>query len=255
MLQAETLYGRQPVLEVLRAGRRQILQLFVRRTARPSPELDDIMQAAGKAGVRMERVDDGRLQQLAGDVNHQGIAAKVSSYSYVDIEDFNLESAKGEAPPFLLVLDHVVDPQNLGSLLRSADASGVTGVIIPSDRAAAVTPAAVRASAGAAEHVPVAMVTNLTQTMLKLKDRGLWFAGLEAMPEAKLYTETDLSGSIGVVVGSEGAGLGRLVRETCDYLIRIPMGGKVSSLNAGVAGALALFEVQRQRLSGPRSKK
>lgn len=248
MSQAEVVYGRQPVLEVLRAGRREIYQLYMRQGAKSSAELEEITRAAGAAGVRAERVDDGRLQQLAGDVNHQGVVVKASQYQYTQLDELDFENVKGKEPPFLLVLDHVVDPQNLGSLLRSADAAGVTGVIIPSDRAAGVTSAVVRASAGASEHVPVAMVTNLTQTMIKLKDRGLWFAGLEAMPEAKLYTETDLTGAMGIVVGSEGAGLGRLVRETCDYLIRIPMGGKVSSLNAGVAGALALFEVRRQRL-------
>ncbi|MBA4388469.1 MAG: 23S rRNA (guanosine(2251)-2'-O)-methyltransferase RlmB, partial [Verrucomicrobia bacterium] len=195
-----------------------------------------------------------KLQHLIGDVNHQGVVLKASGYPYADIADLTGEPEKGRDAPFLLVLDHVQDPQNLGSLLRSADAAGVSGVVIPSDRAVNVTPAAVRASAGAAEHVRVAMVNNISQAMLKLKDAGYWFAGLEALPEAKPYSETDLTGSIGIVVGSEGAGLGRLVRETCDYLIKIPMSGEVSSLNAGVAGALALFEVRRQRLYGKPGK-
>jgi 23S rRNA (guanosine2251-2'-O)-methyltransferase len=154
---------------------------------------------------------------------------------------------ESQASPFLLLLDHVQDPQNLGSLLRTAEAAGVHGVIIPGRRAAGVTPAAVRASAGAAEHVRVALVANLVQAMRQLKAEGVWIAGLEAAPDAQLYTKAALSGPLGLVIGSEGQGLARLVRETCDFLIRLPMLGRVESLNAGVAGAIALYEARRQR--------
>ena len=187
------------------------------------------------------------LDKLGGEVNHQGLAAEVSGYPYVDLEALLEAVQQSGEPPFLLLLDHVQDPQNLGSLLRTAEAAGVHGVVIPERRAAGVTPAAVRASAGAAEHVRVAQVTNLVRAMEWLKAEGVWLAGLEALPGAQLYTQADLRGPLGLVVGSEGQGLARLVRETCDFLIRLPMHGQVESLNAGVAGAIALYEVRRQR--------
>jgi 23S rRNA (guanosine2251-2'-O)-methyltransferase len=165
----------------------------------------------------------------------------------VDLVEVLEVAQAAEQSPFLLLLDHLLDPQNLGSLLRSADAAGVHGVVLPGRRAAGITPAAVRASAGAAEHVLVAQVTNLVQAMERLKGEGLWLAGLEAMAEAQAYTQADLTGPLGLVIGSEGSGLARLVRERCDFLIRLPMHGQVESLNAAVAGAIALYEVRRQR--------
>jgi 23S rRNA (guanosine2251-2'-O)-methyltransferase len=154
---------------------------------------------------------------------------------------------RSDSPNLLLMLDHVQDPQNLGALLRSAECAGVDGVLIPKDRAAAVTSTVVRASAGASEHLRVVKVTNLVRTMKSLRDHGIWWAGLEGSPEAVLYSEADLAGSVGLVVGSEGRGLSRLVRETCDYLIRLPLRGRIHSLNAAVAGGLALYECLRQR--------
>ncbi|MFN2185663.1 MAG: 23S rRNA (guanosine(2251)-2'-O)-methyltransferase RlmB, partial [Anaerolineae bacterium] len=185
--------------------------------------------------------------KLGGEVNHQGLAAEVSGYPYVEMAEPMRLARESQASPFLLLLDHVQDPQNLGSLLRTAEAAGVHGVIIPGRRAAGVTPAAVRTSAGAAEHVRVALVANLVQAMRQLKAEGVWIAGLEAAPDAQLYTKAALSGPLGLVIGSEGQGLARLVRETCDFLIRLPMLGRVESLNAGVAGAIALYEARRQR--------
>jgi 23S rRNA (guanosine2251-2'-O)-methyltransferase len=197
--------------------------------------------------VPFQRGDRRELDGLGGEVNHQGLAAEVSAYPYVDLEDLLAAARQAAEAPFVLLLDHVQDPQNLGSLLRSAEAIGVHGVVIPGRRAAGVTPAAVRASAGAAEHVRLAQVTNLVRAMEWLKEQGLWLAGLEARPEAQLYTQADLRGALGLVVGSEGQGLARLVRERCDYLIRLPLRGQVESLNAGVAGAIALYEAWRQR--------
>jgi 23S rRNA (guanosine2251-2'-O)-methyltransferase len=241
------LYGRQPVLEVLRAGRREVFRLLLLESARPSPDMDELVAAAEQRGVAAVKVSPGRLEDLAGDVHHQGVLAEVGPYPYVTWESV-LESVRApKEPPLFLLLDHVQDPQNLGSLLRTADASGVHAVLIPTDRAVGVTPAAVRASSGAADHLRVALVTNLVRSMAALKEEGLWFAGLETTAEARLYTQVDLKGPLGLVVGSEGSGLGRLVRETCDHLIRIPMFGRVGSLNAGVAGALALYEIRRQR--------
>jgi 23S rRNA (guanosine2251-2'-O)-methyltransferase len=243
----ESLYGRQPVRETLRAGRRQVFKLLLAQGIRPTGIVGQILALAKQNKVPVQIVDRKDLDRLGGEVNHQGLAAEVSGYPYVDLAALLDTAAQASELPFLLLLDHVQDPQNLGSLLRTAEAAGVHGVVIPERRAAGVTPAAVRASAGAAEHMRVAQVTNLVRAMETLKTEGVWLAGLEALPDAELYSEADLSGPLGLVVGSEGQGLARLVRETCDFLIRLPMRGQVESLNAGVAGAIALYEAHRQR--------
>jgi 23S rRNA (guanosine2251-2'-O)-methyltransferase len=243
----EILYGRQPVRETMRAGRRQVFKLLLAKGLKPTEVVAEILKHAERANVPVQAMDRQELAKLSGEANHQGLAAEVSGYPYVDLAMLIGTSRQANEPPFLLLLDHVQDPQNLGSLLRSAEAAGVHGVVVPKRRAAGVTPAAVRASAGAAEHMPVALVTNLVRTMERLKTEGVWLAGLEAKPEAQLYTLADLSGPLALAVGSEGQGLARLVRETCDFLIRLPMQGQVGSLNAGAAGAIALYEVRRQR--------
>ena len=243
----EILYGRQPVREALRAGRRQVFKVLLARGIKPTGIVGEILALAAEASVAIQPVERQELDQLGGEANHQGLAAEVSGYPYVDLEaTLDAAGQAGEAP-FLLLLDHVQDPQNLGSLLRAAEAAGVHGVVIPGRRAVGVTPAAVRASAGAAEQVHVVQVSNLVQAMERLKAAGVWLAGLEALPEALPYTGADLSGPLGLVVGSEGQGLARLVRERCDFLIRLPLRGQVESLNAGVAGAIALYEALRQR--------
>jgi 23S rRNA (guanosine2251-2'-O)-methyltransferase len=243
----EILYGRQPVRETLRAGRRQVFRLVLARNVTPAGIVSEILDLARHSNVPVQTVDRQELDKLSGEVNHQGLAAEVSGYPYVDLASLLDAATQAGEPPFLLLLDHVQDPQNLGSLLRTAEAAGVHGVVIPGRRAVGVTPAAVRASAGAAEQARVAEVTNLVRAMQGLKEAGVWLAGLEAVPEAQLYTQADLSGPLGLVVGSEGHGLARLVRDTCDFLIRLPMRGRVESLNAGVAGGVALYEVCRQR--------
>ena len=243
----EILYGRQPVRETLRARRRQVFKLLLAAGTQPTGIVGEIVSLARQARLPVQEVDRRELDRLGGEANHQGLAAEVSGYAYVDLEALLRAARQVDESPFLLLLDHVQDPQNLGSLLRSAEAAGVHGVVLPGRRAAGVTPAAVRASAGAAEHVRVAQVTNLVQAMQALKAQNVWLAGLEARPEARLYTEADLGGPLGIVVGSEGQGLARLVRDTCDFLLRLPMHGQVGSLNAGVAGAVALYEARRQR--------
>ena len=242
----EILYGRQPVYETLRAARRRVYRLLMAEGVRPTGITEQILTLADQVSVPVQVLDRRNLDKLGGEVNHQGLAAEVSEYPYVEL-DALVEPARQSGDPLTLILDHVGDPQNLGSLLRTAEAVGVHGVVIPRRRAAPVTPAAVRASAGAAEHVRVALVTNLVRAMTSLKAGGLWLAGLEAVPEAQPYAQADLSGPLGLVVGSEGKGLARLVRETCDFLIRLPMNGEVESLNASVAGAVALYEARRQR--------
>jgi 23S rRNA (guanosine2251-2'-O)-methyltransferase len=243
----EILYGRQPVREVLRARRRQVFKLLLTKGSKTTGVVGEIVRAAERSGVPVQMVERQNLDKLGSDVNHQGLATEVSGYPYLDLDDL-LEAAQetGE-PPFLLLLDHVGDPQNLGSLLRTAEAAGVHGTIIPKRRAAGVTPAVVRTSAGAAEHVRVAQVTNLVRAMQALQAQGVWLAGLEALPEAALASKANLRGALGLVVGSEGQGLTRLVRESVDFLIRLPMHGQVESLNVGVAGAIALYEALRQR--------
>jgi len=243
----EILYGRQPVRETLRAGRRQVLKLLLAHEIRSAGIVDEILSLAKRANVPVQAVDRQGLDKLGGEANHQGLAAEVSGYPYDDLAELLSIAAQAGEPPPLLLLDHVQDPQNLGSLLRTAEAVGAHGVVIPARRASGVTPAAVRASAGAAEHVHVAQVSNLVQAMETLKAKGVWLGGLEMMPDTPLYTQADLSGPLGLVVGSEGQGLARLVRETCDILVRVPMRGHVESLNAAVAGAIALYEARRQR--------
>ena len=240
----ETIYGRQPVLECLRAGRRRVYRLTMGRGIQPSETVSAILALAEERRIPVRRADGAPIEGIERGDNHQGMAAEVSEYPYAEI-DAVLDGAGPK--PLLLLLDHVQDPQNLGALLRTADAAGVQTVILPKDRAAEVTPAVVRASAGAAEHVQVCRVVNLHQAMEKLKKREIWLAGLETVPEATLYTEADLRGALGLVVGSEGRGLSRLIRESCDFLIRVPMLGRVGSLNASVAGAVALYEIRRQR--------
>jgi len=247
--QTELLYGRQPVREMLRAGRRQCFEVVIAGGARGSRELDEIRSLAGAAGVDIRPGDPRDFSAAGGGSHHQGVLALVSPYPYADLDGIRERLARTGVPPLVVLLDHVQDPQNLGSIMRTAEAAGADAVIIPSDRAACVTPAAVRASSGAAEHIRVARVTNLVRTMKALQKDGLWLSGLEDVSDAKPFTEADLSGPVGLVIGAEGAGLGRLVRETCDFLVSLPMYGNVSSLNAGVAAGIILYECVRQRVS------
>jgi len=241
------LYGRQPIRELLVAGRRTVNRILLSETNRPSEETDAIIQLAEAAGITLAVCRREELDTLLGDVNHQGVAAEAGPYPYFDLHGL-MAVLQGETDPLLLVLDHLEDPQNAGSLLRTAEAAGVAGVLLPSRRACPVTPAVVRASAGASEHLRIAQVPNIVQAMLRLREAGFWFVGLERGPEAKALTAIDLTGPLGIVVGSEGGGLKRLTRETCDFLAELPMRGHIDSLNAGVAGAIALYTVLQQRL-------
>ncbi|MEA3459527.1 MAG: 23S rRNA (guanosine(2251)-2'-O)-methyltransferase RlmB [Chloroflexota bacterium] len=242
----EILYGRNAVKEVLRAGRRRFYKLLLARGMKETGVIADITAMASKDGVPIQRLERRQLDGI-GDVNHQGVAAEVSPYPYVDLEDILAAPEEKREVPLLLLLDCLQDPQNLGTLLRTAEAVRVHGVVIPHRRTASITPAVVNSSAGAVEHLLVARVTNLVRTMEKLKERGLWIVGLENVPEAKAYHEVDLNVPLALVVGSEGRGMRRLVRKACDFLIRLPMRGQVGSLNAAVAGSIALYEVQRQK--------
>ena len=242
----ETLLGRHAVHEALQAQRRRFFRLLVADSVHEVDIVREILALAEALQVPVERVPRRNLDWL-GAANHQGMMLEASDYPYVNVEEILDAAESAGGPPLLLLVDLFQDPQNLGSLLRSADAVGAHGVIIQHRRATGVTPAAVHASAGAAEHMRVAQVTNLVDTIATLKAHEVWIVGMEAVWGARLYTEADLTVALGLVVGSEGEGLRRLVRERCDYLIRLPMSGHVASLNAAVAGSVVLYEARRQR--------
>ena len=215
--------------------------------ARWSGELDEIRALCARTGCGAHDVPRRAIQDLAGPGNHQGVAAQVGHYPYVAEKELAAVVAGLPGQPLVLLLDHLQDPQNVGSLLRTADACGVDAVVIPSDRAAGVTPAVVRASAGAAEHLCISRVTNLARIMRAMRELGLRLVGLEGLAEAVPLGEVDLCRPLGLVIGSEARGLRRLVRESCDDLARLPRLGRVGSLNAAIAGAMALYETVRQR--------
>lgn len=236
--------GRIPVLEALKAGR-EINKLLVAKGAREGSILQ-VIGVAREAGVIIQEVDRARLDQLAEGRNHQGVIAMVAAHTYADVDDiFAAAQAKGE-DPLILVLDGIEDPQNLGSLLRTADAVGAHGVIIPERRAAGLTETVAKVSAGAVEYVPVARVVNITRTLAELKERGVWVVGTH-QDAKELYHQARLTGPLAVVIGGEGKGIGRLVSENCDFMVRLPMLGHVTSLNAAVAGAILVYEIRRQR--------
>jgi 23S rRNA (guanosine2251-2'-O)-methyltransferase len=237
--------GRNPVREALRAGR-SIHRLLVARDERRGP-LGEILALARERGVPVEEVPRETLDRKSATGAHQGIIALVTAKPYVELDAVLAGvQARGEQP-LLLLCDGLQDPHNLGALLRTADAVGAHGVVIPARRAVGLTAVVAKTSAGAVEHVPVCRVTNLSQTIRTLQEQGLWVVGADAAAE-KAYWEVDLRGPLAVVVGGEGTGIGRLVAERCDLLVRLPMQGQVNSLNASVAGSLLLYEVLRQRL-------
>jgi 23S rRNA (guanosine2251-2'-O)-methyltransferase len=242
----ETLYGRNGVCEALRAGRRKPYKLLLAEGVRETDIISQIVSLAKEAGVRVAQVRRRDLDQL-GDVHHQGVALETSDYPYSSLDEIvALAQSRGEAP-LILMLDLLKDPQNMGSLVRTAETVGVHGVVIQRRRAVGVTPAVVHASAGAVEHLLVAQVTNLVDAIGRLKGDDVWVAGLETARDAQFYNRADLTGPLALVVGSEGEGLRRLVRERCDFLVQMPMRGLVTSLNASVAGSIVLYEVLRQR--------
>ncbi|TET52921.1 MAG: 23S rRNA (guanosine(2251)-2'-O)-methyltransferase RlmB [Anaerolineales bacterium] len=242
----EVLYGRNAVRESLLAGRRRPLRLLLAEGIRETGTVREILILARRCGIAVARLGRGELRGL-GDVRHQGVGLETSPFPFCQLKDIvDLAQSRGE-PPLLLLLDLLQDPQNAGSLLRTAEAVGVHGAVLQRRRAVGITPGVVNASAGAVEHVLVAQVTNLVNMMNALKKDGVWIGGLEAVDGASSYLSADLSGPLALVVGSEGQGMRRLVREKCDFLLRLPMHGDVTSLNAAVAGSIVLYEVLRQR--------
>ena len=240
------IYGRRPVLEVVKSERRHLYEAVLPVEGRDAPDVAEIRKALLTRGIPFKTLEREALDELCDGGNHQGVAIRTGGFPYIDIEQV-IHTVKEDANAIVLFLDHIEDPQNVGSLLRTADAAGVTAVVIPEDRASGVTPGVVRASAGAAEHMRVAKVVNLVRAMKEVQEAGAWITGLDFSADAKPYTEIDFSGRIGLVVGSEGDGVSRLVRESCDFIACLPMRGKVASLNAGVAGGIALYEIVRQQ--------
>lgn len=241
---SEWITGRNPVYEVLRIRRRQSQRLWVAQGAKVQGRLEEIVLLAQNQKLIIESVPRNALDGI--DPHHQGVALATSSYPYSDLESIIHRADVRKEPIFVLLLDQVQDPQNLGTLLRSAEAFGVHGVIIPLARAASVSPAVVNASSGATELLQIAQ-HNLAQAMDRLKEAGGWMVGLEDSAEAQIPAALNLRGGIGLIIGSEGQGLRRLVREKCDLLMRLPMQGQIDSLNAAVAGSIALFLARQAR--------
>jgi 23S rRNA (guanosine2251-2'-O)-methyltransferase len=244
----EFLYGRHAILEALRAGRRRIHRVHLGQGVREAGIIAEIIAAAARHKCPVASATD-EILGLVGPVNHQGVMAEAEPYPYVGLDEVLVEPSDEDA--LLLVLDHLQDVQNLATLLRTAEAMAIQGVFLPERRAAGITPAVVNASAGAVEHLRIALVGNIVQALERLKQDDFWVVGLDTRPEAVPLNRADLAGPLALVVGAEGAGLTRLVREHCDWLLAIPMYGKVASLNAAVAGSVALVAAREARRSRP----
>ena len=240
----EWITGRNPVAEVMLAHRRHLFRLLFAQGVDEKGRLSEIIQLAAARKLLIERVPRQRLDNL--DESHQGVALETSAYPYSTLPDILDYGQKSGEPLFVLLLDMLQNPQNLGTLLRSAEAAGVHGIIIPLRRAAGVTPAVVNASSGASEHLLIAQ-TNLAQAMDSLKEAGAWLVGLEGSPDARPLFEAPLDAPLGLVIGNEGEGMRQLIRQKCDFLASLPLRGRIASLNAAVAGSIALYQTLQAR--------
>ncbi|WP_455218239.1 23S rRNA (guanosine(2251)-2'-O)-methyltransferase RlmB [Kaarinaea lacus] len=242
------IYGLHAVESALQRSPGDVLELWV-DSRRQDRRIAQVLELAGRNNLKVHPVDKGELDDRVPDGRHQGVVARARPPRVLTESELDALLEKLTDPPFLLVLDGVTDPHNLGACLRSADAAGVQAVITTRDRSASLTPTAVKVASGAAQTVPFVQVTNLARCLRDLKDRGIWLVGLDGEAEQSLY-DTDLRGPLALVMGAEGQGLRRLSREHCDYLARIPMAGTVESLNVSVATGICLFEAHRQRQAG-----
>lgn len=243
--QQEWIGGKHSLMEALRAGR-TINKIWIAEGAQKhltSP----IVAEAKKLGVIVQYVDKRKLDQMVPDLQHQGVVAQVAPFAYSEVEDLLAAAEKAGQPPFLLLLDEIEDPHNLGSILRTAECTGVHGVILPKRRSASVTATVSKTSAGAAEYVPVARVTNLAQTIDQLKEAGVWVVGTDVAAREDIYGTDIFKGPVAIVIGNENKGMGRLIKEKCDVLVKLPMAGKLNSLNASVAAGVVMYEVLRRR--------
>ncbi|MBR5152338.1 MAG: 23S rRNA (guanosine(2251)-2'-O)-methyltransferase RlmB [Clostridia bacterium] len=242
----DMIYGRNPVIEALKTGTTTIDKVFLQDGLRHS-QMQEILRLCKEGNILYRFVDKRKLDSLCDGENHQGAVAAIASHSYVEVADIlALAESKGESP-FLVIADGISDPHNLGSIIRSANAAGAHGVIIPKNRSVSLNATVSKVAAGAVEYTPVARVTNLARTIESLKKAGVWIVGT-ALEGSQMHTQCSLTGPLGIVIGSEGEGMSRLVRESCDFLVKIPMIGKIESLNASVAAGVLLYEAVRQKL-------
>lgn len=240
----EKLAGINSIMEALK-GSRKVHRIYIQE-GRQGKRIQELLRLAEKKGVYFQYVEKQRLDQMYRISNHQGVIAQVDNYEYATIDEIlEIAAIKGESP-FILILDGLEDPQNFGSIIRSSEAAGVHGIVIPKHQSVEITGAVARASAGAVEHMRIARETNLVNLIKYLKNQGLWVIGADANA-GNDYCTSDITGPIALVIGGEGQGIRRLVRENCDMLVSIPMYGKINSLNASVAAGLMIFEVLRQR--------
>ncbi len=240
------LEGRNAILEAMRSGR-DMEKLLVQK-GNVEGTIKRIIAQAAQKGIVIQEVSRQKLDELSQTKNHQGVIAFVSAHNYAEVEDILQNAREKGEDPFIILLDGITDPHNLGAILRSAECAGAHGVIIPKRRSVGLNATVAKTSAGAVEYMPVARVTNIVKTMEQLKKEGLWFACADM--KGLDYFDTDMKGPLGLVIGSEGEGVSRLVKENCDFTAAIPMYGKIASLNASVAAGLLMYEVVRQRKFG-----
>jgi len=242
-MEQEYIVGKNPVIEALKSER-DINKILIAEGSQRG-QMQQITQLAKEAHVIVQFVPKKKIDQISGE-NHQGVLAYVAAYQYAEIDDLFAAAEKKNETPFFLLLDEIEDPHNLGSIMRTADSVGAHGIIIPKRRAVGLTATVAKASTGAIEYIPVVRVTNMARTIDELKERGIWIAGTDAKGKDD-YRRLDGTLPLGLVIGSEGKGMGRLIRDKCDFLIHLPMVGKVTSLNASVAASLLMYEVYRKR--------
>lgn len=236
------IFGRNPVIEALKAGK-SLNTIFV--SGEGGGSLGLICRMAKEKGIVIKQVSESKLNLMSGGASHQGVIASGACAEYVTVEDILAVSEKKGTKPFIIICDQIEDPHNLGAIIRTAEAAGADGIIVPKRRSAALTETVFKTSAGAASWLPVARVSNIPAAIDTLKENGVWIYGTDA--EGEDYTSSDMTGSVGLVIGSEGFGMGRLVREKCDFLLKLPMYGKITSLNASVAAGIFMYETVRQR--------
>lgn len=239
----EYIIGRNPVLEALRSER-DINKIWIAEGSQKG-QMQQIIGIAKERQVLVQFVPKKKIDQMS-DGNHQGVIAQVAAYSYAELDDLFARAEERNEAPFFLLLDEIEDPHNLGSIMRTADAAGAHGIIIPKRRAVGLTATVAKLSTGAIEYIPVARVTNMARAIDDIKERGVWIVGTDAKGSDD-YRSMDGSMPVGLVIGSEGKGMGRLIKDKCDFLVRLPMKGHVTSLNASVAAGLLMYEVYRKR--------
>ena len=242
----DIIYGRNPIIEALEANH-TMDKIFIQEGVRHT-QIGIIRNLAKERGITYRFVDKRTLDRMTGGENHQGVAALAAAHPYAELSDILKRARDAGEPPFIIIAEGITDPHNLGSIIRTANAAGAHGIVIPKNRSVSLNSVVSKVSAGAVEYTPVARVTNIAQTLELLKKEGLWITGTAPDAEGLCY-DSDLTGALGLVIGSEGEGMSRLVREHCDFLVKIPMLGRTESLNASVAAGILMYEAVRQRIA------